>query len=714
MDGTPSRATAIVVQSARLLLIDADDFGTLLAMFPRLQERLRRTRVVNRLLAIPVFGGFSQAQLYDVADLVRVVEYPAGQVVFHQGELADAFYAIDTGQVVERASGTVPGKQTWPKYLTAGSFFGRYSLLNSTTRRATAEAVTDVTLFRLSAGAFHWLRQFQPEFEKALRRHDVLSRLRQIEVFSGLNEEELKHLAGYIGLARFRPGDVLYRQGEIDPTLDILYEGEAIVRARDEAGNERPRGYLKVGDAVGEASLFLREPRDVTVEATTRTNWFYLTREDLNAFLAARPELKDKVIPREEVSARQRLRRLPWLEPDEQVLLIRRRHWFFLTVRLLWPVLLLSVALVLRLLPAVPNAIGNGLLILGILWTIWRLVDWLNDYYVVTTSRVAHREKVLLVRETRDETPLDKIQNVNVVRLLIGNILGFGTLVIDTAAKAGASRVTFTYLEDPIGVQVLVFEQMSRARAGERVEARRAIRDRLEKSMGPGTRPTVPRPAVPFPAPASPPPPSGPGIWDRIWEMTLGRWFWIEKRDDGQVIWRKHWIRLLARIWAPALLVFVLLSLLTGYRIGVEVRAQWMSLLLWVLLLVALGWLWWNWENWGNDRYIVTNDRLIDIEALPLGFLRYRKETLFDRIQNVSYEIPNPIATILNYGTVMIFTAGIEGSLDFLWVRDPRGVQAEIFVRLAAYEERQRREQREERWEDMPAWFAEYDRSYRS
>jgi uncharacterized membrane protein YdbT with pleckstrin-like domain len=376
--------------------------------------------------------------------------------------------------------------------------------------------------------------------------------------------------------------------------------------------------------------------------------------------------------------------------------------------------LLLSVALVLLLLPAVPSAIGNSLLVLGILWTIWRLLDWLNDYYVVTTSRVAHREKVLLIRETRDETPLDKIQNVNVVRLFIGNILGFGTLVIDSAAKAGASRVTFTYLEDPIGVQVLVFEQMSRARAGERVEARRAIRDRLEKSMGPGMRPTVPRPAVPCPAPASPPPPSGPGIWDKIWEMTLGRWFWIEKRDDGKVIWRKHWIRLLARIWAPALVVFVLLSLLTGYRIGVEARESLMTLLLWVLLLVALGWLWWNWENWGNDRYIVTDDRLIDIEALPLGFLRYRKETLFDRIQNVSYEIPNPIATILNYGTVMIFTAGIEGSLDFLWVRDPRGVQAEIFVRLAAYEEGQRREEREERWEDMPAWFAEYDRSYRS
>jgi CRP-like cAMP-binding protein len=713
MADEPHRTTATVIQQANLFAIEGDDFRTLLAMFPRLKEPLERTSVVNRLLAIPVFGSFSEEQLFDIADLVRIVEYPAGEVIFHQGKASDAFYVIDTGQIVERATGTVPGKQAWPKYLAAGNFFGRYSLLRNTTRRASAEAATDVRLFRLSADSFHWLRRLDPEFDAALERHDVLGHLRNTRVFAGLSDEELKHLAGFVGLAHFRPSDVLYRQGEIDPTFYVLYEGEAIVRARDEEGRERPRDYLKVGDAVGESSLFLGEPRDVTVEATTKANWFYLTREDLDQFLVQHPELREKVLPREEIQARTALRRLPWMEPDEQLVLRRRRHWFFLTSRLLLPVLLLLLALFVLLRAELP-AIAYLLLAAAVMWMIWRVIDWLNDYYVVTTRRVAHREKVLLIRETRDETPLDKIQNVNIATAFVGNLLGYGTLLIDTAATIGASRVVFSYLADPRRVQDLVFEQVSRARAGERVEMRRVIRDQLEGSLGPGIRPAVPRPAVPSPPPPPPRPPSGSGIWDQIGNATWRRWFWMERRTDGEVIWRKHWIRLLLKIWLPLLVLLFLLLTAVVYLVPLEGRSTG-AILVWLLLLfLTFAWLWWNWENWGNDKFIVTNDRIIDIEALPLGFSMRRTETTFDRIQNVNFEIPDPIATILNYGTVAIYTAGIVGRLDFVYMRDPKGVQAEIFRRLTAYEAEQRRQQREEQRGELPQWFAVYDETRRT
>jgi hypothetical protein len=68
----------------------------------------------------------------------------------------------------------------------------------------------------------------------------------------------------------------------------------------------------------------------------------------------------------------------------------------------------------------------------------------------------------------------------------------------------------------------------------------------------------------------------------------------------------------------------------------------------------------------------------------------------------------------LNFGTVTIFTAGTEGKLDFLWVKNPRHVQQEIFRRLRAYEERRRRERREELWETLPEWFAAYDDARRA
>ena len=714
LEDSRRNATADVVRAATVLAFRADDFRTILAMFPRLRERILRARIVNRLLSFPAFASFSENQLRHVAELVREVKYPAGQTIFHQGELADAFYLIDTGQVVERTIGKVPGRQTWPKYLTAGAFFGRYSLLRKLPRRAAAEAVTDVCLFRLSAAAFDWLRQLQPGFEAALKRHDVLGHLGRIRAFSKLGEPELKQLAGFVGIAHYRPRDVLYRQGQDDPTLYILYEGEAIVRGLDEEGRERPRGYLKPGDAVGETSLFLREPRDVTVEATTSSNWFYLTRQDLDSFLDRRPDLVDKVTPRREVRAKQQLKRLSWMEPDEVLLLRKRRHLFFLATRLLWPLILLVAALVTLLLSSWPRVVSYFLLVIALLWILWLVIDWLNDYYVVTTTRVAHQEKVLMIREARDETPLDKIQNINTDKDFLGNALGYGTMFIDTAAGIGASRVTFTFLEDPQGVRNLIFDQVSTAKAGEKEEVREVIRDKLEGTMGLGTRPTVPKPAVPQVGPAAPPPPPQPSFWSKLYERTLGRWFWIEKRTDDRVTWRKHWIRLLQHIWAPLVAFFVWLLVLALYMELMEDPPLWMGLAMAFLFLLALGWLLWEWENWGNDLYIVTSDRLIDIEALPLGFRLKRTETTFDRIQNVNFEIPGPIATILNYGTVAIYTAGAEGRLDFVLVRDPRRVQREVFRRLAAYDETQRLEERENRWADLPEWFEVYDRTYKT
>ena len=74
-------------------------------------------------------------------------------------------------------SGSRPGGQSWPKYLTAGNFFGRRDLLNGIPRRATAKASTDVHLFRFNADAFQWLCELQPTFKQALDRPDILGYL---------------------------------------------------------------------------------------------------------------------------------------------------------------------------------------------------------------------------------------------------------------------------------------------------------------------------------------------------------------------------------------------------------------------------------------------------------------------------------------------------------------------------------------------------------
>jgi CRP-like cAMP-binding protein len=714
MESTPRQTTASVTDDAWLLMIPSADFQTLLAMFPDLRERLKLTHVVNRLLAIPLFGSFSEAQLQLTADLAHEVRFASGAVLFDQGDVADAFYVIDTGQVIELGQGSTPGATDRPQYLSAGSWFGHDSLAQKETiRHGTATAASQVNLFRFGTHAFEWFNREQAQFGSALKRPDARPYLDATTLFGRLSEEERRRLCGFLGLAHFRPGDIVYRQGQVDPTLYILSEGEAILRARDESGRERPRGYLVAGEIIGERSLFLAEPRDVTVESTTSSNWFYLTRQDLDTFLAQNPQAGDALVLMEEVEIRRHLQRYDWLEPEERVVLQRRRHWFFLMRRLLLPAaaLLPGLALLLSGLflgGALLQPLGLLFLVPALFGIAWRVVDWLNDYYVITTRRVLHREKTLLVRESRDETPLDKVQNINAERGLIGHTFGFGTLVIDTAAAIGATRVRFDYLPEPDKAQQIVLEQMHRVRAGRRTEVRQAIRSKLEARVGVAIQPKIPKPAVPVPEAAPTPVPARqrPG---RASRFELPNPFWIEQRTEDRVTWRKHWIRLLIRTGVPSVVLMVLVLALV-LNLAAGVLQPLLALLLLGLLGPAALWWWWNYADWGNDQYIVTNDRIIDTERLPLGFRTRLTETTFDKVQNVSFEVPNPIATLLNVGTVFIFTAGREGRLDFQWVRDPRGVQNEVFRRLTAYQDAQRRQQQQEYWEDLPEWFEAYAR----
>ena len=158
------------------------------------------------------------------------------------------------------------------------------------------------------------------------------------------------------------------------------------------------------------------------------------------------------------------------------------------------------------------------------------------------------------------------------------------------------------------------------------------------------------------------------------------------------------------------LAVLLLLVALSAYRIALHGRSPVITLLLTLLLATAMGWWWWSWKDWGNDLYIVTKDSVIDTERKPLGFRSKKTVTTFDKIQNVTSDIPNPWATLLRYGTVVLYTAGAQGRLDFPYVRHPDQVQAEIFRRLSTYREAESRKQREAQLTALPEWFSVYDR----
>jgi uncharacterized membrane protein YdbT with pleckstrin-like domain len=341
----------------------------------------------------------------------------------------------------------------------------------------------------------------------------------------------------------------------------------------------------------------------------------------------------------------------PGLNPGEEVILHRRRHWLMLLWRIAPPLLLILAVLaaVVALTAGLPEWQGGlsmGFLALFIplgIWLLWQAYDWWNDEFILTNQRVIHIERVFIFSVDRREAQLSRIQNVAVkIPNLIANLFNVGNLIVETAGFEG--KIEFDYISDPKAVQAKILELRGLPLSTER----------------PVRRASFYQSAFPF-API---------------------------REDAIITWHKHWFILLRAISLPLLTVVILVVLLVwiGTAPQIPIPEQYAGsvqvVLVVLLILVSLVFLW-QYVDWWNDIYILTEDRIIDISRIPLIF-EDRREAYLEQIQDVSYKIPNLLYRLLGLGDVFIETAGKAENFLFETVPNPAQVVREISSRLAA------------------------------
>jgi hypothetical protein len=95
--------------------------------------------------------------LYGIAKLFEEIHCGPGQVVFKEGDLADAFYIIRDGSVQVQQNDKVIA------YLTTGDCFGEMGLLHDSERNATVRVPEEAHILRLPRKAFMELQNYFPE-----------------------------------------------------------------------------------------------------------------------------------------------------------------------------------------------------------------------------------------------------------------------------------------------------------------------------------------------------------------------------------------------------------------------------------------------------------------------------------------------------------------------------------------------------------------------
>ncbi len=123
------------------------------------------------------------------------------------------------------------------------------------------------------------------------RRSDLVTLLKNIELFSGLSKGELGKVAA-VGTERsFTAGTTIVEQGEMGRTAYVLLEGTAVVRR----GN-RKVATLAAGAPVGELSLLDHGPRTAYVIAETDVTALELGAKDFATVLQDYPKVSVKLL----------------------------------------------------------------------------------------------------------------------------------------------------------------------------------------------------------------------------------------------------------------------------------------------------------------------------------------------------------------------------------------------------------------------------------
>ncbi|MDQ4076393.1 MAG: cyclic nucleotide-binding domain-containing protein, partial [Chloroflexota bacterium] len=534
----------------------------------------------------------------------------------------------------------------------------------------------------------------------------TLEKLYEQPLLDVLAEEELEEILPLIHSKTYEANEVVFRQGEEARNFYLVARGEFEVFFE-----KRRITLLYPGEFFGDIALLYGEPRGTTVRAIEESEVLYVTKDDFLWFVERFPSLALQLDVQGRKIQERADRTFPGKGENEVVLYFSRRHWMALAVRLVGKVgtllFIWFLAMVVALVLFQDNMELQGTIAYyGVLFLLiplavagWEILDWYNDYFIVTNERVIHIEQVASLRQERYEVPLAKIQNVNVVRRTpLAEMLHYATVNITTAAQStpGAS-LSLDYMPHASHIADRIIRETNKERGALKRRGKEEVRRALRTALGvePPSQIETGEDAKP-----SQKHQNREGGTSSSIRTVIGNTLSYLKpvmriEEDNSIIWRKHWILLLRDSLLPWLVLSVIL-----FFIAVELFFGLTSLAAQTLLLLAVAsvlltalWLWWIYEDWRNDLYILTPETIVDQEQRPFGFNKEVRRASLDMIQDTRYVQPNPLMVCFDVGNVLIQTAGQEGLFTFNWVKDPRAIQHDIFRYIQARQaERERNE----------------------
>jgi CRP/FNR family transcriptional regulator, cyclic AMP receptor protein len=109
--------------------------------------------------------------------------------------------------------------------------------------------------------------------------------LREVPLFSEMDEQEVAGIREIMDEMKFKPGQVIIREGEIGGLFYVITEGHVEIVIRDADGSDIVLHHAGPGDFFGELSMLTNEPRSARVRAEDHVTTLTLERTEFFEFL---------------------------------------------------------------------------------------------------------------------------------------------------------------------------------------------------------------------------------------------------------------------------------------------------------------------------------------------------------------------------------------------------------------------------------------------
>lgn len=109
--------------------------------------------------------------------------------------------------------------------------------------------------------------------------------LREVPLFSEMDEQEVGGIRSIMEEMKFKPGQLIIREGDIGDLFYVITDGHAEVFIRDENGSDIILHEAGPGDFFGELSMLTNEPRTARVRAVDHLTTLVLERDEFFNFL---------------------------------------------------------------------------------------------------------------------------------------------------------------------------------------------------------------------------------------------------------------------------------------------------------------------------------------------------------------------------------------------------------------------------------------------